>query len=274
MKILAIGDFHGNLPKKIANLVKKEKISLILSTGDFIPFHYRELWFKHCFGKNKELWEIIGKNKVKLSTLKDIQKGEIVLKKLNNLNTPILTVTGNLDFTKWKDAYRYKIRRERWKWIEQDFFTKKISKYKNIKCFDYNAVKFNVFTFIGMPHSTFPGHVKSNEYMKQRKTLEKIFKKNKKENIIFISHNVPYNTKLDLISSREAHQKVKYKHYGSKLVRRIIEKYQPILHIGGHIHESRGKDKIKRTICVNPGAVHEGHAAIIDINKKLKVKLI
>ena len=58
----------------------------------------------------------------------------------------------------------------------------------------------------------------------------------------------------------------KYKHYGSKMARRIIEQYNPILHLGGHIHESWGKDRIGKTILVNPGAVHEGKAAIVEIN--------
>lgn len=41
---------------------------------------------------------------------------------------------------------------------------------------------------------------------------------------------------------------------GSKAVRQIIEKYQPLLGLHGHIHESPGSIKIGRTICVNPGS--------------------
>ena len=41
---------------------------------------------------------------------------------------------------------------------------------------------------------------------------------------------------------------------GSKAVRKIIEKYQPLLGLHGHIHESAGFTKIGRTQCLNPGS--------------------
>ena len=65
------------------------------------------------------------------------------------------------------------------------------------------------------------------------------------------------------------------KHYGSKLIKRIINRYQPVLAIGGHIHEGVGRQKLKKTLILNPGAALDGRAAIIDIdNKKIKVKFI
>jgi len=41
---------------------------------------------------------------------------------------------------------------------------------------------------------------------------------------------------------------------GSHSVRAAIEKYQPMLGLHGHIHESAGVAKIGRTVCVNPGS--------------------
>lgn len=41
---------------------------------------------------------------------------------------------------------------------------------------------------------------------------------------------------------------------GSKSVRAIIEKYQPLLGMHGHIHECRGFMNIGRTRCMNPGS--------------------
>lgn len=43
---------------------------------------------------------------------------------------------------------------------------------------------------------------------------------------------------------------------GSAAVRELIEAYQPVLGLHGHIHEGRGKTKIGRTLCVNPGSVY------------------
>ena len=58
---------------------------------------------------------------------------------------------------------------------------------------------------------------------------------------------------------------------GSTAVRRIIETYQPVLSVHGHIHESGGERRIGDTLCINPGS--EANAGIlrgylIDIGKK------
>jgi Icc-related predicted phosphoesterase len=41
---------------------------------------------------------------------------------------------------------------------------------------------------------------------------------------------------------------------GSRAVREAIEKYQPILSLHGHIHESRGAVRLGRTLAINPGS--------------------
>jgi Icc-related predicted phosphoesterase len=41
---------------------------------------------------------------------------------------------------------------------------------------------------------------------------------------------------------------------GSTTVKDAIPKYQPMLGLHGHIHESKGTSKIGRTLCLNPGA--------------------
>jgi len=58
---------------------------------------------------------------------------------------------------------------------------------------------------------------------------------------------------------------------GSSSVRDAIEKYQPLLMLTGHIHESRGVVKIGRTTIVNPGSEYgEGilKGTIINIQDK------
>jgi Icc-related predicted phosphoesterase len=58
---------------------------------------------------------------------------------------------------------------------------------------------------------------------------------------------------------------------GSTAVRRIIEEYQPILAVHGHIHESGGERKIGQTVCINPGSeANHGilRGYLVDIGKK------
>ena len=63
---------------------------------------------------------------------------------------------------------------------------------------------------------------------------------------------------------------------GSTSCRAVIERYQPLMGLHGHLHESRGTFKLGRTLCVNPGSEYtEGvlRGALIDINeRKRKVK--
>ena len=58
---------------------------------------------------------------------------------------------------------------------------------------------------------------------------------------------------------------------GSTAIRREVEKHQPLVHLCGHIHESRGTTRIGRTLVVNPGSEYqEGvlRGAIVNIGDK------
>lgn len=58
---------------------------------------------------------------------------------------------------------------------------------------------------------------------------------------------------------------------GSTAVRRIIETYQPLLSVHGHIHESGGERRIGDTLAINPGSeANHGilRGYLIDIGKK------
>ena len=56
---------------------------------------------------------------------------------------------------------------------------------------------------------------------------------------------------------------------GSTSVRAAIDKYQPLLALHGHIHESRGVIRMGKTLCINPGSEYgEGilHGVIVNIS--------
>jgi Icc-related predicted phosphoesterase len=62
---------------------------------------------------------------------------------------------------------------------------------------------------------------------------------------------------------------------GSSAVREAIEKYQPVMSLHGHIHESRGEARIGKTLAINPGSEYsEGvlRGAIITLSPKKGVK--
>ena len=275
MKILAMGDFDGKLPKKYIDLVKKEKIDLVVCDGDYPPFSLRKEFFDYIFPSifDIELWDVVGKKEYKEKTRADHIAGESVMKKLDKLSVPVLTVLGNHDYSIPDDVADFGKPEDAWKWDwnEKDFLVKALKKYKNIRRIDYKFAVFGDFVFIGARGHSFPGQVKSKAFRKHKKILDKLFKRFKGKKIIFVSHNSPYDTKLDKITSKEAHEIVKDKHYGSKLVRRVIDQHQPILSISGHVDEGWGKQKLGKTLAVNCGAVHDGRVAVIEISDKGKI---
>jgi Icc-related predicted phosphoesterase len=55
---------------------------------------------------------------------------------------------------------------------------------------------------------------------------------------------------------------------GSKAVRETIKRYQPVVGLHGHIHESRAAQKIGATMCLNPGSEYTAdllRGAVVDI---------
>jgi Icc-related predicted phosphoesterase len=81
------------------------------------------------------------------------------------------------------------------------------------------------------------------------------------ENAIFNIHVPPYGTGLDDAPALDADLKpidggTVMKPVGSIAARDAILKHQPLLALHGHIHESRGVQKLGRTTCINPGSVY------------------
>jgi Icc-related predicted phosphoesterase len=78
---------------------------------------------------------------------------------------------------------------------------------------------------------------------------------------IFNLHCPPHGTTLDLAPKMTADLEVVMvgtqplmESVGSKAVRELIERYQPLVSFHGHIHESRAIERIGRTLAINPGS--------------------
>jgi Icc-related predicted phosphoesterase len=98
------------------------------------------------------------------------------------------------------------------------------------------------------------------------KKIEKLASKIENINTsIFNLHAPPYGCGLDEAPEIDETLKVKSRvlvPVGSTAVREAIQKYQPLLGLHGHIHESRGFTKIGRTLCANPGSSYERGALL------------
>jgi Icc-related predicted phosphoesterase len=103
---------------------------------------------------------------------------------------------------------------------------------------------------------------------------------------VFCIHVPPYDSQLDLAPLTDENLKVVAKGgrpqmipVGSKAVRKLIEKYQPLLGLHGHIHESPGFVHIGKTECLNPGSeygegVFKGYLVEIEGDKITKLQRV
>ena len=283
LKILAIGDFHGEFPKKLFKKVKKIDPDLIVSPGDFCGSEeFSKLFFEHVYGTDKELEDEVGKEKVEKLEREIFESGIKILAKLKSLEKPIVAVTGNWDPSKWHDIGHEE---------EEDEYASKLEKEfrGGTKLIDFDNFQFGEYNFVGYPRSTYPGketkHIKKKyekEYGEER--AKEIFDQIKKDNKeffkriresfngknILLSHNCPYKVLDEL---KEGPQKGE--RYGSWLAKKVIREMGPFLVICGHIHENQGKKKTYNTLVVNPGAAKDGKAAVIEIEEgKKKIRKV
>jgi hypothetical protein len=84
------------------------------------------------------------------------------------------------------------------------------------------------------------------------------------KNSVFNLHCPPYDSGLDVAPQLDENLRpivtmgdLVRVPVGSTAVRTSIERYQPLVGLHGHIHESAGQTRIGRTICLNPGSEYQ-----------------
>lgn len=92
-------------------------------------------------------------------------------------------------------------------------------------------------------------------------------------NAIFNFHAPPFGCGLDEAPEltrdlRPAYAGRSLVPVGSHSVLKVIEKYQPLVGLFGHIHEGKGTRKLRRTLMINPGSMYEQgilHGVVIEL---------
>ncbi len=165
-----------------------------------------------------------------------LEMGEIILQKLFSLNKKMFCVPGNHDPYDIIDLF-------------EEYGVNIHHKRKT----------FREMTFIGFGGAETPFNTNFEPTEDEiEESLNRITRRNER-GLILITHNPPFNTKLDKLSTGE--------HVGSNAIREFIKKKKPILAISAHIHESIGKDKIGSTVLFYPGPVFNGYYGIVEIEK-------
>ena len=261
-KFLIIGDLHGNKPK-----IHFKNFDAIIAPGDFCSdaprtymFKSMKLWMKDPNSKVR-WYDLVGKSKARKMVKKSLADGRKILKYLNSFGVPVYVIPGNWDWTGSK--------REKWSFIKKNYYKEYLIKgLKNIINVEHKAIDTGNEILIGYGICPCPEYPQYKEDLKQFnskqlkkiknnynatfKKINKLFLKAKKNKpVIFLSHNVPFNTPIDKIVNKRS-PKDGY-HYGSLIARNLIEKHNPLICVGAHMHEHFGKCKLKKTVCMNAG---------------------
>lgn len=275
MKILAIGDFHGKFPQKLARFIRREKPDLILSNGDYTGIDEFRPALKKMFkmserGEDFSFEDYFGKDRYKRLLKKDYAAGKIPLRELNKIGIRVLSVFGNGD---WYKSFFNNTG------MEYDKFVKRLKNFKNV---NRGRAGFRELKIVG-----FGGYLDPDVYFTRKgmKAINVTFKKNKKRSKryrdwerelmrlmknkpdILLAHYTPYNC---LDKMKEKGFMLTGSHMGVSSYNRAIKKYSPALVVCGHMHENQGSCKIGPSVVVNPGAAFEGKCALIEFDEKRK----
>ena len=281
MRILCIGDLHGRMPKiHFKDFDAIICIGDVCSDEDFGP--YWKLWFKLV----KELGEDspkaqelmlsgLGEMGVKRLEKKSLREGRKIMEYLNSFGKPVFFIPGNWDQSEGKSGIKnpstdnynsFKSALD--SWLGDKINPLLIKGLKNIKDCQFKLQKYQGYDIIGYGLSNTYENPKLRKNLKKipkqklsrlKKSYNKLInkledtynKRNGKAPTIFLTHNVPYKSKLDILNNKEsfAHNK----NMGSTVARKFCDKHQPLLCIGGHMHEHFGKKKLQKTTIINVG---------------------
>ncbi|MCA9485933.1 MAG: metallophosphoesterase [Nanoarchaeota archaeon] len=297
MKILVVGDSHGRRPR-----IHFKDFDAIICVGDVcydrkMSKHYRG-WFSYM--KKNDRIDFKDYLKMKSVTKKmereydkfSLKGGRKILEYLNSFGKPVYFVPGNWDQSYGEtnvdedDENPYRRIKSLYDIYLADRTNPKLIRgLKNIKDCQYQLHTFGEINILGYGLSSAPENprlrkkgkkISGKQYERLKKHYGKIHeklkkeyqKRNKKLPTIFLTHNVPYNTKIDRILNKGS--SMYKKHWGSTVAREFCQKYKPILCVGGHMHEHFGKDKIGKTAVMNAGYGRDANTLIEIRDGKLK----
>lgn len=139
---------------------------------------------------------------------------------------------------------------------------------------DYEMVSYGYVN--PTPWNTYREKKEEEIYADIKQMMEKVKDPSK---VILNTHAPPYGTNLDNAPLLDKDLKpvvrggeVVMTHVGSNSVRKIIEEFNPLIGIHGHIHESRAFNKLGNTLVLNPGSqyssgIFQGAYIVLEGNK-------
>ena len=281
MKLLLIPDLHGRKP-----IIPKEEFDAIVCIGDIcsdkgIRVLIKE-WVRYIeknpsdrVSDDAYIIRKVGRKGLNALFRKSLNVGNELLKYLDSFGKPIFFVPGNWDQcygkTKIKDPdkdFYSSLKAYYDYWLGDKLNPKLIKGVHNLVDCQFKVHEFQGFNFIGYGLSSNTEELKMRKKKSTLAFIQKLFLNRAYKSLItklgkvyagrdkdlptiFLTHNVPYGTKIDVLKNKNS--KLNGRHFGSNVAREFILKNKPILCIGGHMHEHFGKIKLGKTTCINVG---------------------
>jgi len=266
MKILAIGDPHGDL-KKIKKIPIKD-VDLILLTGDLGKADFaRKRFFDNIKRKQQGLPELEETPKDARDSYMEIHNSTIELLRYLSKYAPVYALQGNVGIAtpsrvkEVKEEHGIKVPCTR----DQIDRMSNVGIVKNrLRVFKELRVGFlEFFTDISWVKEFKPRDYRETmaKARKQTEKAKRILRRFDGDLDILVCHQPPYGI-LDRVNFPGAPKNWQGKRAGSKAVLDYIKKYQPRHVFCGHIHEAEGMKKLGKTLVYNLGVA--GHV-VVDI---------
>lgn len=280
MNLYFVTDLHGQFQKyfNLFRLIEAEPPDIILLGGDLLPSgmnKFASLNFQHTDFINNYL-----------------VKHFLELKeKLGHKFPKIFLILGNDDARSEESSILDAAMSGVWKYIHNRKIT-----FNGYQFIGYNYVpptpfqlkdweRYDVSRFVDpgcispeeglrtVPISSFEA-----KYSTIENDLEILAKNVEMNKSIFLFHSPPYKTKLDranLDGKKFDHAPLDV-HIGSIAIKKFIDKYQPLITLHGHVHESteltdHWLEKIGNTISIN-GAVSNSELSVVKISISEKIE--
>jgi len=252
MKILALGDPHGNLEK--VKEIPVEGLDLILLTGDIGK---ADLARKFAF-ENVER-ERLGLKRRKVTKEEDkamsIEIYDSTMKIINYLSkiAPVCTIYGNVEPYSGRSASDKK--------LGIPFLTDVINRKRNVSIINNKLLKIEEVRIGGLKYfidTSWVKDFKPKDYTKMLKSAKKesdiarnILARFGKVDVL-VCHQPPYGV-LDQVTAKFAPKHWRGKHAGSKVILEYVKRTQPRYVFCGHIHEGEGFKKVGKSEVYNLG---------------------
>ncbi|MFB6246043.1 MAG: metallophosphoesterase [Candidatus Pacearchaeota archaeon] len=305
MKILIVGDLHGRKPR-----IHYKDFDCIIQIGDVCDDRKIGPFWRKFFKKLKKARDLdeaeklnfmdfvdeeIGKYKFEEYKKESLERGREIMEYLNSFGKPVFFIPGNWDQSYGKtqvkdlDKSVYHHIKAHFDMFSGEKSNKKLVEgLENVIDCQMDTVDFNGVNIIGYGLVSGPELFSHKKKLKKRLSesqVEKLQKANdrliskvnnlfkkrdKKKPTIFLSHNVPYGTNLDVVKQKGSY--AEGKHLGSSVARKMCLKFNPLLCIGCHVHEGEGTDKLGKTKVVNTGFGRDAQILLDLDEKKGKIK--